>query len=177
MKTISILLASVGLLASCKKAATEATSASPIVGPSAALSQVLSAIPSGEPLAIPAARSTAKPGDEITLRGRIMGSASPFVEDRALFILGDTGTLTPCTDIPGDSCETPWDVCCETPEEKKLGTATIQIVDANGRVLKESLEGIGGIAKLAHITVTGKVANASSPELLLINATAIRVGE
>lgn len=175
MKTTCLLLASVCVLASCKKAETETATATPSSAPSAALSQVLAAAPSGEPQAIPAIRTTAKPGEEITVKGRIMGSSSPFVDGRALFILGDAQMLTPCNEIPGDNCETPWDVCCETPEDKKLATATIQIVDADGRVLKEPIEGIGGIAKLANITVTGKVAEGSSPDLLLVNATAIKV--
>ncbi len=107
---------------------------------------MLTAAPAGAPKAI-----AAKPGDEITLSGRIMGNATP-----------------------GDDCETPWDSCCDSPEDKKRGIATIQIVDAGGRVLKEPVEGVGGLEKLATVTVTGKVAKGSSPDLLMVNATAIR---
>ena len=59
---------------------------------------------------------------------------------------------------------------------KKLeGLATVQIVDSNGRVLKEGLEGVGGLANLAKVTVSGRVAEGSSPESLVVNATAIKV--
>lgn len=166
-----LILAAAGFLSACKPAPVEVAA----VGPSAALSQVLSAAPAGDPQSIHIIRLTAKPGDEITIHGRIMGSVSPFVDGRALFILGDPETLTPCNEVPGDECDTPWDVCCDTPEAKKLGTATIQIVDDGGHVLKEGVEGIGGLEKLARVTVTGKVAEGSSPELLLVSASAIRV--
>lgn len=168
-----LILASAGFLSACKPAPVEVAAA----GPSAALSEVLAAAPAGEPQSIHRIRTTAKPGDEITIHGRIMGSASPFVDGRALFILGDPETITPCNEIPGDECDTPWDACCDAPEVKKLGTATVQIVDDEGSVLKESVEGIGGLEKLANVTVTGEVAAGSSPELLLVNASAIRTGK
>lgn len=177
MKTI-VTLAALCLLASCEKK-TEATASAtaPKAAPSAELAKVLGAAPSGTALAIHTARASAKPGDTVTISGRIMGNASPFVAGRSAFILGDPEILTPCNEMPGDDCETPWDVCCETSEEKKQGTATIQIVDAEGRTLKESLEGVGGLENLAKVTVTGKVAEGSSPDLLVVNATAIQAGK
>lgn len=106
-----------------------------------------------------------------------MGNASPFVEARSIFILGDKEVLTACNEVPGDACETPWDNCCDSKEDKKRGTATIQVVDANGRVLKEPVEGVGGLAKLAEVIGTGRVAEGSSAESLVVNATAIDVKE
>jgi hypothetical protein len=177
MKTI-VTLATLCLLASCeKKSEPAAASTASKAAPSAELSKVLSAAPTGTAQAIHTARTTAKPGDTITLSGKIMGNESPFVAGRAAFILGDPEILTPCNEMPGDDCETPWDVCCETQDEKKQGTATIQIVDAEGRALKESLEGVGGLENLAKVTVTGKVAEGSSPDLLVVNATAIQAGK
>ena len=176
MKTTCLLIATAALLASCKEKPTQAA-ATPARETSAALSAVLAAPPAGEPQSIHLIRSSAKPGDEITLSGRIMGNANPFVEGRAAFILGDPEVLTACSDTPGDNCETPWDACCDSPEDKKRGTATIQIVDAGGRVLKEPVEGVGGLEKLATVTVTGKVAEGSSADLLIVNARAIRSGK
>ena len=166
------------LLVSCKeKSAPEAATlpGAPAAAPSAELTVVLAAAPAGEAKAIHIARTTAKPGDEITVSGRIMGNSEPFVEGRAAFILGDPELLTPCNEIPGDSCETPWDCCCDTKEDKKAGIATIQITGSDGRVLKQGLEGVGGLAKLAKVTVTGKVAEGSSADSLVVNATAIQV--
>jgi hypothetical protein len=177
MKTIATL-ATLCLLASCeKKPEASAAASAPKAPPSAELSKILASAPTGTAQAIHTARTTAKPGDTITLSGKIMGNASPFVAGRAAFILGDPEVLTPCNEMPGDKCETPWDVCCETPEEKKQATATIQIVDAEGRTLKESIEGVGGLENLAKVTVTGKVAEGSSADLLVINATAIQAGK
>ena len=176
MKTI-VALAALLVLASCeskKEAVANATAAQP---PSAELSKILGTAPSGTPQAIHKVRGTAKPGETITLSGKIMGSVSPFVAGRAAFILGDPEILTPCNEMPGDNCETPWDACCDTPEEKKQGIATIQVVDAQGRALKEPLEGVGGLEKLAKVTITGTVAKESSADVLLVNATAIQAGK
>lgn len=174
--TTCLALVTAALLASCDKSETPAATSTPSA-PSAALSAVLNASPVGDPKPIHLIRTTAKPGDEITISGKIMGNEKPFVAGRAAFILGDTEILTPCNEDPADKCETPWDVCCDSPEDKKRGIATIQVVGEDGRVLKEPLEGVGGLANLATVTVSGKVAEGSSPDLLLITATAIRAGK
>lgn len=172
--TTCLIIVTSFLLASCKEKAVTPT-ASLGKQPSAALAAVLASAPIGEPKSIHLIRTSVKPGDEITLRGRIMGNDNPFVEGRAVFILGDPEILTACNDKPGDPCKTPWDVCCDSPEDKKRATATIQIVDSDGRVLKEAIEGVGGLEKLATVTVSGKVADGSSSDLMLVNASAIRV--
>ena len=176
IRTTCLALATAALLASCdqKEASITAPAGST---PSAALSAVLAASPTGEPKPIHLIRTTAKPGDEITISGRIMGNEKPFVEGRAAFILGDPEVLTPCNANPDDKCTTPWDACCDSAEDKKRGIATIQIVGADGRVLKESVEGVGGLENLATVTVRGKVAEGSSADLLIINAQAIRSGK
>ncbi len=176
MKSACLAIASAALFASCEKK--EITAATPTASaPSAALSAVLAASPTGEPKSIHLIRATAKPGDQITVSGKIMGNEKPFVDGRSAFILGDPEVLTACNEDPADKCTTPWDVCCDSPEDKNRGIATIQIVGADGRVLKESVEGVGGLANLAAVTVTGKVAEGSSADLLIINAQAIRSGK
>lgn len=175
MKSTCILLVSALAFVSCKESNPSA-SAKP-TEPSAAVLEILSAAPKGDAQSIHAARTSVKPGDEVTLTGRIMGNASPFVSGRSAFLLGDPEVLTACSDKPGDDCDTPWDNCCNTAEEKKVGLATIQITGADGRVLAEPLEGIGGLAKLATVTVSGRVAEGSSSDLLIINATAITAEE
>jgi hypothetical protein len=174
IKTTCLAFATAALLASCGKKEASVTAPTD-QAPSTALSAVLAAAPTGEPKSIHLIRTTAKPGDEITISGKIMGSEKPFVEGRAAFILGDPEVLTPCNENPGDGCTTPWDACCDSPEDKKRGTATIQIVGADGRVLKESVEGVGGLENLATVTVTGKVAEGSSADLLVVSAEGIRV--
>ena len=175
-KTACLAIVSAALFASCEKK--EITAAAPTASaPSTALSAVLAASPTGEPKSIHLIRATAKPGDEITISGKIMGNEKPFVEGRAAFILGDPEVLTACNENPDDKCTTPWDACCDSPEDKKRGIATIQILGADGRVLKERVEGVGGLANLATVTVSGKVAEGSSADALIINAQAIRSGK
>lgn len=182
MKTTSVCLALVSatLFVSCEKKETAATSAPATTAPaapSAALSAVLAAAPTGEAKAMHVVRTSVKPGDEITVSGKIMGNEKPFVDGRSAFILGDPEVLTACNEDPADKCATPWDNCCDSKEDKKRGIATIQVVDANGRVLKEPVEGVGGLANLADVTVTGKVAEGSSADLLIINARAIKANK
>ncbi len=178
MKTTCLLIATAILLVSCNKEETTTATTTPAsTAPSASLSQVFGTAPAGEPQAIPIAKTTAKPGDEITLSGKIMGSSKPFVEGRAVFILGDPAVLTPCNEKPGDDCDTPWDTCCDSREDKKRGTATIQVLGPDGRVLSEAIQGVGGLEHLAAVTVTGEVAEGSSADLLIINATAIRANQ
>jgi hypothetical protein len=174
MKTTCLLAVTIAFVSSCDKKPAETTVSTN--QPSAALSAVIDAPPSGEAKSIAAVRTTAKPGDKVTLSGRIMGNAMPFVDGRAAFILGDPDILTACNDVPGDNCGTPWDACCDSPEDKKRGIVTIQILGPDGRVLKEPIEGTAGIEKLASVTVSGKVAEGSSEDLLIVNAEAIRAG-
>lgn len=174
--TIPLLLASSLLFLSCKdQSTTEKNTSTPTTAhaPSDALKKITSTTPGSTPAAIAAIRATAKPGEEITITGRVMGNEKPFVEGRAVFILADPSILTACNDRPGDNCETPWDNCCNTAEEKKKAIATIQVVGTDGRVLKENIENVAGIKKLSTVTVTGKVAEGSSADSLVINATAV----
>ena len=123
------------------------------------------------------ARETVQPGDVIVLKGQVMGADEPFVEGRAAFVLGDRDKLTPCNERPDDHCKTPWDVCCDTKEALREGTATIQVVGEDGRTLKEDIEGVSGLKKLTKILVKGEVAEQTAPGNLVINAKAIQIVE
>jgi hypothetical protein len=179
MKPLHLILAAAAcLLASCgEKETSSAKTSAPASAPSADLQSVFAASPKGEAQQIHVARTKAKPGDEVTLAGRVIGSDSPFVTGRAAFTLGDATILKACNEMPGDECKTPWDSCCNTKEEKIVALATVQIIGADGRVLKEEIEGVGGLKKLGTVTVTGKVAEGSTADSLVVNATAIQVGK
>jgi hypothetical protein len=133
--------------------------------------------PIAEPKAIHVARTTAKPGDEIVINGLVMGREKVFVDGRASFLLGDREKLTPCNAVPGDECETPWDACCDSKEAKLEGIASIQIVDAEGRVLSGGLKGVHGLKELSAVTVSGTVDKSSTPENFVINAKSISVAK
>jgi hypothetical protein len=119
-----------------------------------------------------ALKGAAKEGDEVVLRGRVGGRVEPFVEGRAAFQIVDLG-IKSCEQMPGDSCETPWDYCCEPDVTKS--SASIQVVGADGKPVKVGLKGVGGLKPLAEVTVKGKVAKASEGAPLLVNATGIFV--
>lgn len=138
-------------------------------------SLIADAPPGGEVLGVVEARAAAKPGDAITLRGKVGGRAEPFVEGRALLVLADENAIASCDENPDDSCETPWDYCCETAEAIKASTATIQVLDSEEKVAKAGLKGFHGIRELSVLVVKGTVDAASGEDLLVVNAESIHV--
>ncbi len=176
MKAIHFALAATCLLASCGKKETAGSTTAPTAAVlSSELQSVIATAPTGDVQEIHLVRTTAKPGDEITISGKIMGNVKPFVDGRAVFTVADPTVITACNENPDDDCDTPWDACCDTKEQKLIGLASVQILSSDGRVLKEGLEGVGGLAKLSSVTVAGKVADGSSADSLVVNATAIQV--
>lgn len=121
-----------------------------------------------------AARKSAKPGDEVVVRGRIAGQTEPLAANRAILTLLDAAVTT-CDKMPGDSCATPWDACCEPRESLQANTATIQVVDAAGRPLKTTLRGVNGIEPLKELLVVGKVKDGGDANSFVIDATRIYV--
>jgi len=129
----------------------------------------------GTPAPIPQARKEFKPGDEVLLKGLVMGVLKPFVDGRAVFVLGDEVSITPCNAMDEDHCRTPWDACCDPQEVRAAGTATIQVLGDDGKVLAHGLKGVGGLRELSRVTVRGIVAPMSSAQAFVVNATAIHV--
>jgi hypothetical protein len=172
MKTILLLFTAL-LLSACGSQTPAPESGTEPVDP--AIQSVFTPVSSDtEPLPIPQARAEKAPGDSVVLEGRIMGVMEPFVEGRSAFVLGDNSVITPCSDMEM-SCDTPWDACCDPNDVRVDGTATIQIVDADGRVLRQGLEGVNGLTKLASVRVGGTLNPASSPQSLIVNATSIEL--
>ncbi len=123
--------------------------------------------------AIKAAKPTIKPGDEVTLRGRIGGSTKPFVDGRAMFTLIDM-ELKPCNANPDDKCVTPWDYCCDTRADILACAATIQVSDPTGMPIKLGLKGRAGLKELSEVIVVGKAIKADG-KALVVNATGVYV--
>jgi hypothetical protein len=171
--TVLIPLTSLFLFSACQKSAESTITTSEAAAVS--LEAWFTDTPPADPAAIHVLRTTAKPGDTVTISGLVMGRMQPFVDGRAAFILGDPAKLTPCNRKPGDECETPWDVCCDT-EAISEATATIQLMGEDGRVLRQSIKGSHGLAELSEVTLTGTVDKASTAEALIINATLMHVG-
>ncbi|MDP0492473.1 MAG: hypothetical protein Q7Q71_15610 [Verrucomicrobiota bacterium JB023] len=175
LTTLPVALAAVLPLVSCQKK--DESSTSQTESPSSLSERIL--LDSRPEDASNVADLFADPeaGREVVVNGLVMGRPEVFIPNRAALILGDDETLTPCNAMPDDHCETPWDVCCDDPDVIKKSIATIQFVDDSGKLLKESLKGVGGIQELSELTVTGTIAEGSSADHLVVNASGIYVVE
>jgi hypothetical protein len=170
------LMAAALVVAGCGRQTEDTTlEGAPTEVPSA-LAGIFADVASGETMpAIPELRRTAGPGDEVVLEAKVMGTTTPFVDNRALFVVGDEGTLISCDIRHSDGCQTPWDNCCDAPEAVRAGTATIQVVDDEGNVLRHGIKGISGLKELSRVRVAGTVAANSTPAAFIINASKIQV--
>lgn len=126
-----------------------------------------------EPRSISDVRQDPTPGEEVVISGKVMGRMDPFVEGRAILTLGDPTKITSCDLHPGDSCQTPWDVCCDDPDVIKASIASIQVVDSDGKLIKQSLKGVNGIKELSELVVKGTIAEGSNKDALIVNASGI----
>ncbi len=181
MNRIGAIAAAAGLIAfiaGCggKEGSSAAPEAAAGQAPSV-LASVFAVVPKPEVIIpIPELRTTVAAGDSVVVEAKVMGVMEPFVENRAIFVVGDEATITTCDLMSEDDhCETPWDACCEDPDKLKAGTATIQVVDQEGKVIRSGIRGINGLTELSRVRVAGEVDKASNGNVLIINARAIDV--
>ncbi len=174
--TLTLAIACAAVFIGCDADDAPAT-AQPAAGEAAAslpANLFLAKAPDGA-VELAAAKKSAKPGDEIIVRGRIAGAPEPLAPNRAILTLLD-GSVKTCNQMPGDACTTPWDACCEPRESLQANTATIQIVDAAGKPLKTTLRGVNGIEPLKELIIVGQVKEGGGgASTLVINATEIYV--
>lgn len=173
MKKLSLLIPFLLLISACRQ-----ENASVIVPETPAeLLAVFQSVPQEDVSnSIPQLRETVQPGDDVTFNAKVMGSKTPFVTGRALMVVGDENTMTSCDLMSGDDhCETPWDVCCEDPKMIQKATASVQVVDAEGRVLSLGLQGVKGLKELSRVRIKGTVAPMSTAQSFIVNAQAIEV--
>ena len=117
------------------------------------------------------AKQNAEAGEEIVLRGRIGGRLDPISGESPAFIIMDA-SVPSCADKDHDSCPTPWDYCCETPDSKAANSATIVVLDANGNPTDEDITA-AGLAPLDEIIVVGTVKARPNQSVFEIHATGI----
>lgn len=113
-----------------------------------------------------AAKASAQAGQSITIRGRVGGSAEPLAEHRAMLTLADLSMPT-CDKIPGDQCKTPWDNCCEPSDEITAKSLTVQVAGSDGKPLKTTLNGAGGIAPGKEIVIVGKASRPTAGTVII----------
>ena len=102
------------------------------------------------------------------------GSVDPLADNRALLTLLDTGVKT-CDQLHDDACKTPWDACCEPSDVLAASSATVQVNGADGKPLKATLEGAGGIKPLTQIVVAGVARKPAGSDTLIVEASEIYV--
>ena len=112
------------------------------------------------------ARGEAKHDAEIVVVGRIGGGTNPWVDGRAAFTIVDP-SLKACSDIPGDSCETPWDYCCET-DKLPTSTAVVKVVDETGNIVKADARELLKVKELQTVVVKGKAQRDDAGNLTVI---------
>ncbi len=183
MKTLTLIpaLALAGALAACGQSSDPAattTNASDAKNaptqPGASPDWLLASMP--ESVAdVAVAKQIASEGDEIVLRGVIGGRVDAMSEDSAVFVMMDANVDNPCL-ADDDHCPTPWDYCCTPGEQKIANSATVQLVDDDGRPMRLDLRD-HGIGPLDTVVVVGSVAPRPSQQVLTVRATKIhRVG-
>lgn len=166
------MLAALGAVAACERSEPAASAPSSSGGVTIPAG-LFAAAPEGEAVSVLEAKASSSQGDKVLVRGRIGGSAAPFVDGRAMFTIVDASMLA-CSDTPGDGCKTPWDYCCEQPADIARHAATVQVTGADDSVLRASLKGQGGLRELSTVVVRGTVAQIDDG-VLVIDADTISV--
>jgi len=117
-------------------------------------------------------KQSAEEGDEVVVRVVVGGAKQPMVDGRASAMIVDAGLYNRCTS-EDDHCNTPWDYCCATQEDKTANLATLQVLNEAGKPLASSLS--PKIGPLATLVVKGVVGPRPSDQALTINADGIYV--
>ncbi|MEW4488931.1 hypothetical protein AB1L42_12665 [Thalassoglobus sp. JC818] len=136
------------------------------VNPSEAGEQYVLTEEPADALNVIEARESTEADSEIVVFGQIGGSHEPFVDGRAMFTVVDD-SLESCNEIPGDSCPTPWDYCCETPKLKGA-TALVKVVDANGEPVKTDARELLGVRELTSVIVKGNAQRDDAGNLTIL---------
>ena len=111
-------------------------------------------------------------GWEVVMVGRIGGSLDPWIDGRAAFNIVDR-SVKACTDIPGDTCPTPWDYCC-TRDDLPGAIALVKVVDLSGRLLAADARSLFGMKELQTVYVRGNASKDENGNLVVL-ATAVYV--
>ncbi|MCA9288741.1 MAG: hypothetical protein KDA05_09170 [Phycisphaerales bacterium] len=119
-------------------------------------------------------KASAVEGDTVAIRGRIGGRLEPISAESAVFTIVDPAVPS-CADMDEDHCDTPWDYCCEPQENLNANNATIQLVDAAGRIMADTNPIAAGLDPLDEIVVVGTVGPRDNPTVLTIRATGVYI--
>jgi len=102
---------------------------------------------------VSAVRKGAKDGDDVMVVGRIGGRKNPWIKGAAAFSIVDR-SLTPCNEMEGDTCPTPWDYCCEADLAK--ATLLVMVHDERGKLVAKDARQLLGVKELDTVVIRGK---------------------
>ena len=135
-------------------------------------SLLLTAKPEGA-VSVVEARAKMQKGGQVVVAGDIGGRVPPFVEKRAAFVLADQKNITSCDKKHGDACKRPWDYCCDDPKKIAESIMIVQVLDSNGKVVKQTLKGWNQLKELSSVVIRGTYDKSSTESNVIINATGI----
>lgn len=177
--TTALSIAMAMLLTGCKPAADEQsaeTSTPPAATPAGLPASLFAASAPTDAEPLMAVKSTAKAGDQVVFQARVGGRADAFLENRAVFFVVDPAVKS-CDDLHPGRCKKPWDYCCTPADDLLASMATVQVVDADGRPIKQTLHNEHGLDGLTLISVTGTVDQVDDAGNFVVNAESIHVQE
>jgi hypothetical protein len=109
-------------------------------------------------------RQKSRPGEEITVVGRIGGSARPFTKGRCSFTVIDL-TVEPCDD---DGCGNPW--CSVKPDTLRQSVALVKFVDSTGKTLQADAKSVFAVEELSTVVVKGRASKDSKGNLVIVGS-------
>ena len=160
------------IVAGCQQSTDQSTNDKPVGNGSVETTYLLPDEPAGAKNVLEV-KQAAKDGDDVLIVGRIGGGKKPFLEGLAGFTIVDP-SLKACTDIPGDTCPTPWDYCCEDKAELNRGSVLVKFVDNEGKTLKKDARDMLGLEPLRTVVVRGKAKRDGDGNLTVL-ASAVHV--
>ena len=155
----TLMICVVGLFVGCGQSGVNPSDASPERVPTSAPtvdgSQFLLASEPEGVMDVIQAREAARDKDNVVIVGRIGGRAKPWIEGRAAFSIVDR-SLKACSDIPGNTCKMPWDYCCEPNTNLRNSSATIKLVDQEGKLVPTDARELLQVKELQTVVIRGK---------------------
>lgn len=117
----------------------------------------------GDAVPVAAARTLGS-RDDVLVTGRIAAVVDGF----AVFTLMDTKLPYCGEQSPEDDCATPWDYCCESPEDKRASSLLVELRGDDDRPLRAA--GLPGLRLLDEVEVAGRLATDDQGNPVLLAA-------
>ena len=162
LSLIPIVLVGCGRQQTAQPPSTSTTSSASVDGSK----YLLTAEPDG-PEDVIQVRESAKDEEEVVILGKIGGSKNPWLEGQAAFHIVDR-SLKSCSDREGDNCQSPWDYCCETKEQRVASMAFIKVVDEDGATVKADARELLNVKELQTVVVRGKAKRDDADNLTVL---------